>query len=162
MRWHHHFSHVAAFTAVLSFLVAITGILDLPMTSAQATLSGPITSAEETLSDAESNSITLSFPEATDVGNLRNIFSGDPLVATDSGPGDQPVPARTAHCPLNLGLTVVCPDVLSSAVLATSVPGPPDSIPSTEATRQPVGTPSEAPGTPLHAVSLIRLSISRV
>lgn len=157
-RWHHHFFRLAAFTAVLSFLVAMTGVLDFPNT---ATPSGPMMSAQATLSGAESNSITLSYPEATDVGNLRNIFSGDTLAAKDSGPGDQPVPARTAHCPMNLGLTVVCPDVLSLAVPATSVPVPPDSIPSTEATRQPVGALSESLLTPVYAVSLTRLSISR-
>lgn len=158
-RWHHHFSELAASIAVLSFLVAMTGILDFPNT---ATLSGPMISAQATLSGAESSSMILSYPESTDFGSLRTVLSSDPPAGKDSDPGDQSVPAHTAHCPMNLGLTVVCPDVLSSAVPATLVPEPADSIHSLEAPRQPARALSESLVTSFYPVSLTRLSISRV
>lgn len=151
MRRHHHFSYVATTTAVLSFLVAITGILDLPMTSAQET--GP---------GATSHAITSSYTAGAEVVGLRHILSGDTALAEDKDSGEQPVPSRTEHCPMNLGLSVACPDVLSSVVLASAVPGPPGSTPAADAAAQPAGALPEAPGAPLHPVSLIRLSISRV
>lgn len=149
-RRNHHFSRVGAVVAVLSFLVAITGILDLPMTSAKETPPG-----------ATSNSITSSDTDATDAVSLGRIFSGGTVVAADQDPGEQPFPARTEHCPMNLGLTVACPDVLSLAVFTASMPAPPDCAAADAATQPAVALPG-APGAPLHPVSLIRLSISRV
>lgn len=97
-RWHHHFSQVVAFTAVLSFLVAVSGILDIPNT---ATVSGSTMYAQATPLGAEPNSIRFSYPESTDVGNLRSVLFSEPRVAKDSGLGDQSLPAHTAHCPRN-------------------------------------------------------------
>ncbi|MBE4720079.1 hypothetical protein [Pseudarthrobacter sp. AB1] len=151
MRQHQAFSNVATITAVLSFLLAVTGILDLPMTSSPAT--GP---------GAVSHTIASSRTEAAEGVSLRYILSGDTVVAANKAPGRQPVPSRTGHCPMNLGLSVACPDVLSSAVLAASVPGSPGSAPPADTAAQPAGALPEVPGAPLHPVSLIRLSISRV
>ncbi|MET3718888.1 MULTISPECIES: hypothetical protein [unclassified Arthrobacter] len=151
MGWHHDFSYLATITAVLSFLVAITGILDLPMTSAQET--GP---------GATLHTITASYTEDSESVGILLIFSADTVVAADQDPGEQPVPSRTEHCPMNLGLSVACPDVLSPAVLASSLPGHPGSTPAADAAAQPGGALPEAPGAQLHPVSLIRLSISRV
>ena len=151
MRQHQAFSNVATIAAVLSFLLAVTGILDLPMTSSPAT--GP---------GAVSNTIASSRTEAAEVVSLRYTPSRDTVVAADKGLGKQPVPSRTGHCPMNLGLSVACPDVLSPAVLAASVPGSPGSTPAADTAAPKAVAPPEVPGAPLHPVSLIRLSISRV
>ncbi|WP_146072511.1 hypothetical protein [Arthrobacter sp. 4R501] len=142
---------MATITAVLSFLLAVTGILDLPMTSSPST--GPGTG---------SHTIASVRTEAAEVVSLRYTPSRDTVVAADNGPGNQPVPSRTGHCPMNLGLSVACPDVLSPAVLAASVPGSPGSTPAADTAARPTGALPEVPGAPLHPVSLIRLSISRV
>lgn len=149
-RRNHHFSCVGAVVAVLSFLVAITGILDLPMTSATETRPG-----------AASNSITSSDTDATDAVSLGRILSGGTVVAADQDPAEQPVPARTEDCPMNLGLTVACPDVLSLAVLAASMPAPPDCA-AAGAAAPPAEALPRVPEAPLQPVSLVRLSISRV
>lgn len=151
MRQHQAFSNVATITAVFSFLVAVTGILDLPMTSSPAT--GP---------GAVSHTIASSRAEAAEGVSLRYVLARDTVVAADKGPGNQPVPSRTGHCPMNLGLSVSCPDVLSPAVLAASVPGSPGSIAADDTAAPKAGALPEVPGAPLHPVSLIRLSISRV
>lgn len=151
MRRRRDFSHLAAIIAVLSFLLAITGILDLPMTSAQET--GP---------GATSHTVTTSYAEDSGSVGIRLIFLVDTVQAGVQDPGDQPVPFRPDHCPLNLGLSVACPDVLSPAVLASSVPGSPDSTQAAGPAAQPAGALPEVAGAPLQPVSLIRLSISRV
>ena len=151
MRWHHDFSNLATITTVLSFLLAVTGFLDLPITSAQE--NGP---------GGTSHSITASNTEDSESVGLRLVFSGDTVVAADQDQGQQPVPSPPDHCPMNLGLSVACPDVLSSAVHAASVPVAPGSTPAAVAAAQPAGALPEVPGAPLHPVSLIRLSISRV
>lgn len=151
MRWHHDISHFAPITLVLSFLLAITGILDLPMTSAQ-----------ETGSVASSHSVTASRTEDSEDVGIQVIFSGETIVASDPDPGQQPVPSRPEHCPTHPGISVACPDVLSSAVHAVSVPVPPGSTSAADGAAQPPGALPEVPGAPLHPVSLIRLSISRV
>lgn len=149
-RRNHHCSYLGAVILVLSFLVSITGLLDLPLASAKVTSPG-----------VASNSISSSDTDATDVVSLRGILSGGTIVAADQDLGDQPVPARTEHCPMNVDLTVACPDVRSLAVLAASMPAPPDCA-AAGAAAQPAEALPGVPGAPLHPVSLIRLSISRV
>lgn len=151
MRRHHNFSNLATITAVVSFLLAITGILDMPMTSAQETEPG-----------GTSHSITASYTEDSESMGIRLVFSGDAVVAADQDPGEQTVPSRPEHCPMNLGLSVACPDVLSPAVAPSFVPGEPGSTSAAGAAAQPAGALPGVPGGPLHPVSLIRLSISRV
>lgn len=151
MQWHHDFSKLATITAVLSFLLAITGILDLPMTSAQET--GP---------GATSHSIALSDLEDSEFVDIGLALSADIAVVVDNDRVGQRVPSRNGHCPMNLGVSVACPDVLSPAVLAASVPGSPGSTTAAGTAAQPAGALPEVPGAPLHPVSLIRLSISRV
>ncbi|MEC5182158.1 hypothetical protein [Arthrobacter sp. CG_A4] len=152
MRWQHDFSYLAAFLAVLSLFVAMTGALDLPMTAAEET---PPASTGRFLDSSDTEGAEFTAP--------RIAPPSDEAVVAVSGPGNQPLPFLPEHCPMNLGLSVTCPDVLSSAVLATSVPGPPGRIPSSaEAAGQPDGALPEAPGAPILPVSLIRLSISRV
>lgn len=148
MRWHHDFSNVAAITAVLVFLVAITGIPDRPMESTQ-----------ETGASATSRTVTLSDPENSEFVSIRLVLSGDTAVVAENDGVRQPAPSRTEHCPMNLGLSVACPDVLSSAVAPSSVPGVRGSASAAGAAAQPAGA---LPGAPLHPVSLIRLPISRV
>lgn len=151
MRRHQELSYVAVITAVLSFLVAVTGILDLALTSAQETRPGAV-----------SRTITSSYTAAAEVDGLRHTVSADTALAAENDPGEQPAPSRTEHCPMNLGLTVACPDVLSSAVLASSLPEHPGSTPVADPAAPQAGALPELPATPLHPVSLIRLSISRV
>ena len=151
-RWQHDFSYLAAFIAVLSLLVATTGALDLPTTA-----------AEETPPASTARIIDSSDTEGTEFISPRLAPPSDEAAVVVSGPGNQPLPFLPEHCPMNLGLSVTCPDVLASAVPATPVPGPPGSLASTtEAAEQPAGALPEAFGAPLHPVSLIRLSISRV
>ncbi|MDO5864987.1 MULTISPECIES: hypothetical protein [Paenarthrobacter] len=150
MRLHERSSSLAAITAVLSFLLAITGFLDLPTTSAQVTGPGAI-----------SHAIALSGEDSDFVGN-RPAPSAETGVAADSDQVGHPLPSRSKHCPLNLGLSVACPDVLSSAVAPSSVPEEPGSAYAGGTREQPAGAIPEVPGAPLHPVSLIRLSISRV
>lgn len=151
MRRHHNFSAVVRISVVLSFLVAITGILDLTVTSAQKTQPG-----------ATSHTITSSYTGAAEVVSLPHVRSGDTVVTADQGPGDQPVPSRTEHCPTDPALSVACPDVLSPAVLDVSVPGFPARTFTADAAAQPVGALPEVPAAALRPVSLILLSISRV
>lgn len=152
MRRHQGVSSAAAITAVLSFLVAVTGILGPALTS----------TPQETSPGAVSLTIAPSYTAAANAVGIRPTVSGDTALAAVKSPGEHPVPPRPAHCPLNLGLTVACPDVLSSAVLASAVPAHPGSTPVADAAAPHARALPELPATPLYAVSLIRLSVSRV
>lgn len=151
MRWHERSSSLAAIIAVLSFLLAITGIPDLPTPSVQVTEPGAI-----------SHAIALSDLEDSGFVGIRLTPSAETVVAADNDQVGHRLPSRTEHCPMNLGLSVACPDVLSSAVAPSSVPGEPGSAYAGGTPAQPTGAIPEVPGAPLHPVSLIRLSISRV
>lgn len=148
MRWLHVFSTLATITAVLSFILATTGTVDLPRASAQETGQG-----------GTAHSVTASNTE--DSAGIRIALSNDTFfVAADRG--QQRLPSRPEHCPMTLGWSAACPDVLSSAVLAASVAVSPGSIPAVGAAVQPAGVLPGVAGASLQPVSLIRLSISRV
>lgn len=151
MQLHERFFSLAAITAVLSFLLAITGVLDLPTKSAHVTEPGVI-----------SHAITLSDLGDSDFVGIRLALSAETVVAAENDRVGHRLPSSNKHCPMNLGLSVACPDVLSSAVAPSSVPGEPGSAYAGGTPAQPTGAIPEVPGAPLHPVSLIRLSISRV
>lgn len=142
---------MATITAVLSFLLATTGILDRALTSGQETRPGAV-----------SRTITSSYTAAAEVDGPRPAVSGDSAFSAEKDGTEQPVPSRTEHCPMDTGLAVACPDVLSSAVAAASVPVAPGSTPAVGAAAWPAGVLPEVAGAPLQPVLLIRLSISRV
>lgn len=151
-RWHHGYFSLATITAVLSLLLAVTGILNLSTTS-----------VEETQRGTSWQTIALNALEGSNSEGTRVAPSAETAVAVvDNDLVGQGIPSGNGHCPMNLSLTVVCPDVLSSAVGPPFIPVAPGITFAANPAAQAAGPPVGDPRAPLQPVSLIRLSISRV